>query len=52
MTANSEESCRTPIKFEKFEYKMTIGKLNVLGVINATSKSGNKVNYILMNMNK
>ncbi|CAL2048968.1 unnamed protein product [Caenorhabditis brenneri] len=51
MTANSEESCRTPIKFEKFEYKMTIGKLNVLGVVNATSRSGNKLTYILMNMN-
>ncbi|CAI2357812.1 unnamed protein product [Caenorhabditis sp. 36 PRJEB53466] len=51
MTANSEESCRSPIKFEKFEYKMTIGKLNVLGVVNATSRSGNKLNYILMNMN-
>ncbi|CAD8145072.1 Cadherin domain-containing protein [Caenorhabditis elegans] len=51
MTANSEESCRSPIKFEKFEYKMTIGKLNVLGVVNATSRTGTKITYILMNMN-
>ncbi|CAP34088.2 Protein CBG16382 [Caenorhabditis briggsae] len=51
MTANSEETCRTPVKFEKFEYRMTIGKLNVLGVVNATSRTGNKLTYILMNMN-
>uniref|UniRef100_A0A8R1DVH5 Cadherin domain-containing protein n=1 Tax=Caenorhabditis japonica TaxID=281687 RepID=A0A8R1DVH5_CAEJA len=51
MMANSEESCRSPVKFEKFEYKMTIGKLNVLGVVNATSRTGNKVTYFLMNMN-
>ncbi|CAI5455132.1 unnamed protein product [Caenorhabditis angaria] len=49
--SESEESCKGPPKFEKFEYKMSIGKLNVLGVINATSRSGNRVTYILMNLN-
>ncbi|CAB3401207.1 unnamed protein product [Caenorhabditis bovis] len=51
MIANTEGVCKSPPKFDKFEYKMIIGSINVLGVINATSKSGNKVSYTLMNMN-
>ncbi|CAD6185235.1 unnamed protein product [Caenorhabditis auriculariae] len=47
----NEEACQKPPQFDKFEYKMKLGSLNVLGSVNASTRENGRIEYTLINMN-